>query len=157
MSYRLPPAEAGPKGQTVAPAGPREDRVALMRTWVREAVDESGWKHAAVAAHLGDRLKMPALKGVHGAAYWSKLLRGEKGPITQDMIEALPDEIEVIYAAKHASHLNLVVIAADVARSFSQMAHGVGGLMDRLSNIQPRPVKASLPVESYGVDRRVRA
>lgn len=85
--------------KAVAPAASREDNhvvpaqvnsVVPYAQLLREAIDEAGTKHDAVAAALGV-----------GPSYLSKMLAGEKA-ITDRLIQKLPDDIESIYARKVA-------------------------------------------------------
>lgn len=102
------------KGNAVVPGVAREDNsVDLARSGqdnsvdpiarlVRAAIDESGWKHDAVAEAMG-------LKGESGKSYLSKMLAGEK-PISARHLVSLPDDIEAIFARKYAETFNLVVV-----------------------------------------------
>lgn len=84
----------------IALAGSVEDKsLVLKRRMLREAIDESGWKHDAVALALGV-----------DAPYLSKMLAGEK-LITLRHLDALPDDIEAIYARKYAELFGAIVVA----------------------------------------------
>jgi hypothetical protein len=128
------------RDQELDPAKDGEDQ-ALVRTWLREAIDESDeqWKDTAVAEHIG-------LKGESGANYFSKMLRGEK-PISVRHLRSLPADIQRRYATKHAEHLGLIVVAPlhgdDAVRSF---VAGVVGLLAPMLSMKPRMARASLPV-----------
>lgn len=116
MNVPLPPMEV----KAVAPATGRGDNeLALKRRLLREAIDDSRWKHDAVAAALGV-----------DAPYLSKMLAGEK-PITLRHLDALPDDVEATYAKKYAEGFGLIVVApaASPECAIQQLVSGLVGVL----------------------------
>jgi hypothetical protein len=116
----------------------------LLRESINECVDEQTgepWKDGAVAEHIG-------LKGESGAAYFSKMLKGEK-PVGAKHIEALPREIRTLFATKYAQAHGLFVIVPvrgeDAARSLMSVLLGV--LTQRLPEHTAGQLKASVRSE----------
>lgn len=110
----LPPMEV----KTVAPTREaRDNSLVLKQRFLREAIDESGWKHDAVAAAIG----------VDGP-YLSKMLAGEK-PITLRHLDGLPGDIEAIYSKKYAEHHGHVIVTPaagdDAVRLFASGLLGI--------------------------------
>lgn len=92
--------------------------VDLVREILRAAIDESGWKHDAVACALG----------IH-PAYLSRLLSGEK-PIAARHLRALPDDIEAIFARRYAESFGLmVVVPASSEKALVTFVSGLAGLL----------------------------
>jgi hypothetical protein len=125
--------------------GSEDEDLSMVRTWLREAIDECRWKDAAVAVAIG-------LVGESGANYFSKMLRGEK-PISAKHLRALPNDIEAAFARRYAEHFGLIVVRplppeealkGLVAGLVSYLAVGV---------VKPRMVKAQLATEA-SVERR---
>lgn len=75
-----------------------DNELVSLRRLVREAIEESGWKHEAVAAHLGT-------DGPH----LSNMLSGLK-PLTLKRITELPDDINAIFARKYAESFGQIVV-----------------------------------------------
>lgn len=109
----LPPMEL--RSTTGSSAEP----LALKRRLLREAIDESGWKHDAIACALEV-----------DAPYLSKMLAGDK-PITLRHLDALPDDVEAIYSRKYAETLGLIVVAP--ATGDDAIRNLVSGLIGVLS------------------------
>jgi hypothetical protein len=80
----------------------QDNSVALWHRLLRESIDESGWKHEAVALAIG-------LSRENGKHYLSKMLSEEK-PITAKHLAALPYDIKVILARRNAEALGLIVV-----------------------------------------------
>lgn len=120
-----------------------DNDVALVRRWLREAIDESGWKHEAVAKAMREKSGL-AITG----PYLSKLLAvsGERKTVTAAHICALPDVIEAIYARKYAEHFGLLVVApVDEVTARRHLVSGLlFGLGPRLPARAGRPLKAAL-------------
>jgi len=94
-----------------------DNGVSLLRL-VRRAIDDSGWKHAAVASVL--RVKPP---------YLSLMLSGEK-PWTAKHLAALPDEIEQRFAQSYAESFgHLVVEPLDGESAIKQLLAGLCGVL----------------------------
>jgi len=112
VQLSLPPVEVNP----VDP--PRAHDLELKRRLLREAIDESGWKHEALAASLE-----------LDPAYLSRMLAGDK-PITLRHLDALPDDIETIYAAKYATALGNFVAepAANPEDAMRKLVSGFLGM-----------------------------
>lgn len=85
---------------------------------LRAAIDESGWKHAALASVLG--VKPP---------YLSMLLSGEK-PWTAKYQAALPDDIERRFAAAYAELFGLIVVVpVEGEQAIKQLVAGLFGVL----------------------------
>lgn len=82
----------------------RDRDKSLVLRLLREAIDESKWKHEALAAHLSAALGLRI-----DGPYLSKMLAGEK-PVSLDHINALPDDIERIYYRLRGESLHLIVV-----------------------------------------------
>jgi hypothetical protein len=137
----LQQAQAHPKGNLDDLVADGEDmELALVRRLLRDAIDESRWKDSAVAEAIG-------LKGPAGAAYFSKMLSGDK-PIGAKHLRALPDEIEAIFVRLWAETFGYVVIAPlrgeDAVRSF---AAGLLGLFAQLPSRADRMARVALDAE----------
>ena len=95
-----------------------------MLVMLRKAIDDSGWKHEALAAEMsktsGHRIN---------GKYLSRMLAGEK-PWTHRHIAALPDDIEARFALYHAEALGLIVVPP-VAReeAVRQLVAGLMGVL----------------------------
>lgn len=81
--------------------GEGEDKNLVPRC-LRLAIVESGWKDGAVAEAIG-------LKGASGAAYFSKMLSGDK-PISERHLRALPTDVRRAYARRYAKSFGLIVV-----------------------------------------------
>lgn len=123
------------KNLVLAAAGEGMDLVLRL---LRESIDESGWKNGAVAEAIG-------LKGESGAAYFSKMLGGEK-PIGAKHLRSLPDDIEAIFARKYAESFGLIVVVPAVGSdAIRQLIAGlVGVLQTQLPARASAPLKAAL-------------
>lgn len=121
LQVALPPMEV----KAVVPTTNAEDSsLVLKRRWLRDAIDESGWKHEAVACALD----------VDGP-YLSKMLAGEK-PITLRHLDRLPDDIEAIYLQKYTEALGLIVVAPSSGPD--AVKHLVAGLIGMLTSLPRR-------------------
>jgi len=131
-------ARAG-EDKSLVPTRTAEDiKLDLVRNLLRVSIDLTDWKDAAVAEHIG-------LRGESGAAYFSKMLAGEK-PISAKHLRALPDDIEQIFARLYAESFGLIVVAPaygdDAVR---QLVSGIFGVLaPRLPERAGGPLKASL-------------
>lgn len=96
LQLNLPPLQLKPVVPTCVE---RDNSLALKRQLLRDAIDESGWKHDAIACALGV-----------DAPYLSKMLAGDK-TITLRHLDALPDDVEAIYTRKYAEAMGLIVVA----------------------------------------------
>lgn len=106
------------QGNVVAREPRRQDN-SVVRQWLREAIDESGWKHEALASVMGLPDKF----------YLSKLLSGEK-PLQVWHLTNLPDDIEVGFAKRWIESLGPMVIARlSEAEARQQFAAGFFSLM----------------------------
>ena len=122
-----------------------DNRLVRLRMCLRKAIDkgkETGWTYEAIAVGMRER-------GCHiDAPYISKLLSGEK-PITDRILDALPDEIEGWFAGFYAECFNLIVVPrlneAEATRAlasglFSILTHGTSSLPEKAGP----PAKAEL-------------
>ena len=106
-----------------------DNDLVLLRRLLRDAIDESGWKHEAVAAVLHV-----------GGPYLSKMLAGTK-PITDRHIRALPREIGVILARRYAEAFGLVVITStEEQRVIGNLLQAVGSAFATLGGQLPMKV-----------------
>lgn len=116
-----------PPAKAVGPAGDaRDNSIVRTREALRAAIDESGWKHEAIAAAMSDASGLTI-----DAPYLSKLLSGEK-PIAAKHIEALPDEVEQLYSKHYAESFGHVVVprlSEEEARR--HLAIGLFGMLAR--------------------------
>lgn len=92
------------KGKPVASTEVQQDNVVVPRILVRAAINESGWKHEAVAAAMS----LASGRSIDGP-YLAKMLNGEK-PFPVDLIPALPDDIERRYVRLHGETLGQIVV-----------------------------------------------
>lgn len=101
---------------------------------IRRAIDDSGWKHTAIAAVLGVTPQ-----------YLSRQLDGEK-PWTLRHQDALPDEVEAIYARLYAEHLGLIAVAVPTSAEQARrdLVSGLFGLLHRLPEKAATFAKAEL-------------
>lgn len=150
MNRSLAHTSAVRKDQPVARAGSSQDKslahaptvedikVDLVRKLLRIAIDLTEWKDAAVAEAIG-------LKGDSGAAYFSKMLSGEK-PISAKHLRALPDDIEQIFARLYAESFGLIVVAPVRGEdAVKQLVAGLFGVLaTRLPDQAGPPIKATL-------------
>lgn len=113
---------------------PQGNELSLVLALLREAIDESGWKHEALAVEM----RLP------NAAYLSRMLSGEK-PWTLRHLLALPNDIEKRFAEKWARHRGAVVVAP--LAGDAAVAALVGGLVGVLTGaaLPIRMAKATLP------------
>jgi hypothetical protein len=110
--------------RSLAPAGTRlvrpacdEDTQRVLRL-LRAAIDETGWKHEAVAEVLG----------VDGH-YFSKMLAGEK-PWGLRHLAALPADIAAAFAARYAEQAGFIVVRpATRDQAARQFVAGLLGLV----------------------------
>lgn len=105
-----------------------------MLQMLRQAIDESGWKHEALAVELG----------LTNAAYLSRMLAGEK-PWTLRHLAALPDDVEAIFFRLRSESLGQIVVQPvdfETARR-----HLVSGLVGVLSH-RGLPEKAGQPLKA---------
>lgn len=82
----------------VALGADREGNRVVLHGVLRLAIDESGWKHDAIACAL-------AVDG----PYLSKMLTGEK-PIAARHLAALPSDVARIFARRYAEGFGLLVV-----------------------------------------------
>lgn len=150
MSRSLAQGSIVRKDQTVVPPEPRQDKslvptrdaedikVDLVRKLLRVSIDLTEWKDAAVAEAIG-------LKGESGAAYFSKMLSGEK-PISAKHLRALPDDIEQIFARLYAESFGLIVVAPVFGNdAVKQLVAGIFGVLaTRLPERSTGQLKASM-------------
>lgn len=110
--------------KVVVPHPAAEDNsLVLKRRLLREAIDESGWKHDAVAHALDV-----------DAPYLSKMLAGEK-PITLRHLDALPDDIEAIYSRKYAETFGQIVVApAEGDTAIRNLVSGLIGVLRKVAS-----------------------
>lgn len=103
---------------------------------LRGAIDDSGWKHDALAKHLGlDK------------AHLSRLLTGEK-PFRIEHLVGLPDEIEALFERRRAESFGHIVCErVDEATALQQLASGLLNLAAgaRLPQRATGMAKAYLP------------
>lgn len=139
------PAEL-PKDRLAALSEHDEDN-SLVRRLLRAAIDETGWKDGAVAECIG-------LSGESGAAYFSKMLSGEK-PIGAKHLRALPDDIEAVFARLYAESFGLIVVAPthgdDAVKALVSGLFGV--LAPSLPVRATRMAKATIPAPARKVAR----
>jgi hypothetical protein len=110
------------------------DGVRDLRDLLRAAIDETDWKHEALAIQMGlDR------------HYLSKMLSGDK-PISAKHLRALPDDVEAVFARLYAEQFGLIVVApltgVEAERAF--VAGLMGVLRGRLPEKAGAPLKAEL-------------
>lgn len=133
MSASMRATAVAPKGNPVDLTEGRQDKRLVLRAFVRDAIDESGWKHEAVAATISEATG----RSIDGP-YLSKMLAGEK-PLTDEVLEGLPDDIEAIVARLYAESFGQIVVTP--ASDDSAVQHFVGGL---LALLRPQlPARAS--------------
>jgi len=123
--------------------GSRDRDLAELRAWINRAIEEQGWNHEALAAHMHkDR------------AYISRVLSGEK-PLSAAFMRELPDDIELVVAKFYAQAFGLIVVAP---LSGPAAIEGlVGGLVGLLMAAAPQlPVKASVMVRAALPGRKAR-
>lgn len=119
---------------------------ALVREWVRDAVDDRGWKHDAVAAAISEA----SGRSIDGP-YFSKMLTGEK-PFPIELLRALPDDIEQDVARRYAEAMGLIVVepvhGQDAVRSLISGLIGVlsAPLPMRMATATLRPTTATRKV-----------
>jgi hypothetical protein len=104
------------------------NELSLVLQMLREAIDESDWKHEALAVQL----QLP------NAAYLSRMLSGEKA-WTLPRLVALPNEINKRFAEKWARSQGSVVVAP--LSGPAAIEGFVGGLIGLLT-ASPLPAKA---------------
>lgn len=85
---------------------PEGNELSLIRECLRRAIDQSQWKHDALAVEIG----------VSNAAYLSNMLSGEK-PIQVRHLRALPDDVEALFAKFYAESFGLVVTVPITGRA----------------------------------------
>ena len=120
---------------------PQGNSLSLIRDLLRAAIEESGWKHEALAAAM----ELP------NAAYLSRMLSGEK-PIGSTHLLALPDDIETIFARLYAESFGLLVVpqVSDHEDAARKLAAGLIGL---LAPQRARMARASLPSSARKIAR----
>lgn len=145
MSASLPNVAAGCQVNTDSPTPDVQGKsLSLIRDLLRDAIEESGWKHEAIAAQLD----------LPNAAYLSRMLSGEK-PIGTSHLLALPDDVEAIFARRYAETFGLIVVApvsADVA-----MRQLVSGLVGVLTARPALPQKAEKMARATAAERKRKA
>lgn len=111
----------------VQPPSALADRSAAPLSLLRRAIDETGWKHAAIAAALGVEPQ-----------YLSRMLSGEK-VWTVRHLQLLPDDVERRFIELYAESFGLLIVRrVDDATAQMQLASGLFNLL------APRlPVKAT--------------
>jgi ParB-like chromosome segregation protein Spo0J len=101
---------------------------------LRQAIEDAGWKHDALAAALGvDK------------AYLSRMLTGEK-PWRIEHLVGLPDDIERLFERRRAEQFGLIVVElpADELTARRQLVSGLLGVL------APRlPAKADQMAKAY--------
>ena len=111
------------------------NELSLLLGFLRDAIDESAWKHDALAVEM----QLP------NAAYLSRMLAGEK-PWTLRHLLALPNDIEALFSQKWAAHRGAIVVAPLHGEAAVQAL--VGGLVGVLASSLPihasRMAKAAL-------------
>lgn len=107
-----------------------DDQQGNLLSLMRESIEESGWKHAAVAAVLG--VEPP---------YLSRMLAGEK-PWSLRAFAQLPDDIEAIFARKYAEAFGLIVVQP--VSGEQAVRNLVSGLFGVLAPIKFQAAKAGL-------------
>lgn len=122
------------------PENAEGNELSLMLQFLREAIDESGWKHAALAVQMN----------LPNAAYLSRMLSGEK-PWTLVHLLALPDKIEKRFAKKWYEHRGGVTVpklrGQRAALMFAAGALGVFGAMSLPARSNGQ-LKAELPKQA---------
>lgn len=128
------------KGNPIGPVSIASDSdLVLVRRWMRAAIDESRWKHEAVAMAMTEA-GVPT-----DGVYLSKLLSGEK-PISAKHLRALPDDIEAIYARLQAEHFGHIVVTPVTGdRALRNLVSGLIGVMAPLPARADAMAKAQLP------------
>lgn len=113
----------------VVPASVAKDNeLVLVRRCLREALDESGWKRAAVAKAMTDTGLVKV-----DEPYLAKMLAD--GPDAKSIsalhLRALPDDIEALYAKKYAESFGQIVVAPapDAETAARHLVSGVFGLL----------------------------
>ena len=130
-----------PDGCQVNPDSPTPEaqgnRLSLIRDLLRDAIEESGWKHEALAAYMG----------LPNGAYLSQMLSGDK-PIGTKHLLALPDDVEALFARMYAETFGLIVVSpvsADVA--MRQLVSGLVGVLTSRSALPQKAEKMARAVE----------
>ncbi|HZR25492.1 MAG TPA: hypothetical protein VFA59_17990 [Vicinamibacterales bacterium] len=128
------------KGKVVGRGTAQQDQeLSDLRADLRDAIDESRWKHDALAEAMslacGNRIDGP---------YLSKLLSGEKS-LSAAHLSALPDDIETIFHRKRAERFGHLVVkplsGLDAQKAF------VAGLIGIMSKPE-LPVRAEAMVKA---------
>jgi hypothetical protein len=111
----------------------RERDKSLVLSLLRAAIDESKWKHAAIAAHLSKALD----RKIDGP-YLANMLSGVKS-WSIDHLNALPDDVQRIYYRLRSESLQLIVVEpVDQETAARYMATAL------LSGVMPQlPARAS--------------
>lgn len=117
------------KGNPLVSATERQDKALVLRSLMRQAIDESGWKYDAVAAAISAATG----RSIDGP-YLSKMLAGEK-PLSAEVLEGLPDDIEAILARLYAESFGQFVVSP--ASDDSAVQHFVAGLLGILRSQLP--------------------
>jgi hypothetical protein len=115
---------------------------AVVLQLLRASIDESGWKHEAVAAAMSEASGL----SIDGP-YLAKLLAGEKSWSLRHLL-ALPNDIEARFANKWASHRGAVVVAPlEGEAAVAALVGGLVGLLTLGGAVLPRcsMAKATLP------------
>lgn len=117
--------------------------LSLVLALLRESIDESDWKHDALAVHLG-------LPKKTGAAYLSRMLAGEK-PWTLRHLVALPDDIESRFTEKWARYHGAIVVQPLTGQpAVEALVAGFIGVLSapRLPERADAMVRADLPTQA---------
>jgi hypothetical protein len=108
-----------------------------LRDLLRAAIDESSWRGKSEALAL--------FMGLPDRHYLYKMLSGDK-PIGLKHLNALPDDVEAIFARRYAEQFGLIVVAPltglEAERAF--VAGLMGVLRGRLPEKAGAPLKAEL-------------
>lgn len=119
--------------------------LSLVLALLRDAIDECGWKHEALAAAM--QLPNPA--------YLSRMLSGEK-PWTLRHLLALPDDIEGRFAQKWAGYRGALVVAPLVGEAaVKALVSGlIGVLAPQLPARATQMAKAAIAPDATRVEGR---
>lgn len=104
-------------------------RVDLLLTFIRQAVEETGWTYDALAAAK-----------VADKGYISRVLSGEK-PLSARFLMALPREVRALVAEKWATASGRIVVTP--VSGNEAVRNLVSGLFGVLAAAQGLPVRAS--------------
>lgn len=138
-----------PKDKDIVP-GDQECELALLRTDLRDAIDELGWKHDALAVVLSERTGL-AIDG----PYLSKMLSGDK-PLSAAHLAALPDDIEAVLYRRRAERFGLIVVEPLTGLAAQKaLVAGLIGVMSAPAGERTLPQRGEASMAKASLEERV--